>query len=63
MLQHVENLFGEEEARKRIVITADNVPQDDTGLRQLIVSNEFHKIIPDSTRTCKHTRTPMCIHI
>ena len=38
MLQHVESVFGEEEARKRVVITADHVPQDDSGLRQLIVS-------------------------
>ena len=41
MLQHVESIFGEQEARKRIIITADNVPQDENGLRQLIVSSLF----------------------
>ena len=41
MLQHVESIFGEQEARKRIIITADNVPQDESGLRQLIVSSLF----------------------
>ena len=34
----VERLLGEQEAAKRLVLTADSVPQDEIGLRQLIVS-------------------------
>jgi len=33
----VERLLGEQEAAKRLVLTADSVPQDEIGLRQLIV--------------------------
>jgi len=35
----VERLLGEQEAAKRLVLTADSVPQDEIGLRQLIVSS------------------------
>jgi len=34
----VERVLGEQEAAKRLVLTADSVPQDEIGLRQLIVS-------------------------
>jgi len=34
----VKRLLGEQEAAKRLVLTADSVPQDEIGLRQLIVS-------------------------
>ena len=34
----VERLLGEPEAAKRLVLTADSVPQDEVGLRQLVVS-------------------------
>jgi len=37
----VERLLGEQEAAKRLVLTADSVPQDEIGLRQLIVSCLF----------------------
>ena len=40
----VERLLGEQEAAKRLVLTADSVPQDEIGLRQLIVSCLFFAV-------------------
>lgn len=39
---NMSRIFGEAEASKRQILTADNVPQDDNGIRELIkVTNTF----------------------
>ena len=57
----VEQILGEQEAAKRLVLTADSVPQDEVGLRQLIVSSSLQICLSALALIC--AVTPLVIII